>query len=96
MATITREAPGIHMANLVEGGATPLLTTRKLHELGFRFAAYPLTLLSSAAKAMQESLNAFAAGEHPADQTLAFGDLRRIVGFDDYYDNEQRYVSAKR
>jgi 2-methylisocitrate lyase-like PEP mutase family enzyme len=47
MARVTLEAPGIHMANLVEGGTTPMLTTDSLHELGYRFAAHPLTLLSA-------------------------------------------------
>ena len=56
MARLTREAPGIHMANLVEGGATPILHPDKLHELGYRFAAYPLTLMSAAMKAIQDAL----------------------------------------
>ena len=36
------------MANLVEGGDTPLLAPAALEALGYRIAAYPLTLLSAA------------------------------------------------
>ncbi|NNE24630.1 MAG: isocitrate lyase/PEP mutase family protein [Rhizobiales bacterium] len=96
MATLTAEAPGIHMANLVEGGTTPILPTERLHELGYSFAAYPLTLMSAAMNAIQQSLNDFANGEHPSSRILKFSELRKISGFDDYYAAEQRYSSVGR
>lgn len=91
MARLTGEAPGIHMANLVEGGATPILHPDRLHELGYNFAAYPLTLMSAAMKAIQASLADMARGEHPADRVLDFADLRKAVGFDAYYQAEAAY-----
>ena len=95
MARLTREAPGIHMANLVEGGATPILHPDKLHELGYRFAAYPLTLMSAAMKAIQDALAVMARREHPADALLEFADLRKAVGFDAYYEAEQAYSDSR-
>ena len=95
MARLTREAPGIHMANLVEGGATPILHPDKLHELGYRFAAYPLTLMSAALKAIQDALAVMARREHPADALLEFADLRKAVGFDAYYEAEQAYSDSR-
>ncbi len=95
MARLTREAPGIHMANLVEGGATPILHPDRLHELGYRFAAYPLTLLSAAMKAVQDALGVMARREHPADALLDFADLRKAVGFDAYYVAEQQYSDSR-
>ena len=91
MARVTSEAPGIHMANLVEGGATPILHPDRLHELGYSFAAYPLTLMSAAMKAIQASLAQMARREHPADRLLDFADLRKAVGFDAYYEAESAY-----
>ena len=91
MARLTSEAPGIHMANLVEGGATPILHPDRLHELGYSFAAYPLTLMSAAMKAIQTSLAVMARREHPAGELLDFADLRKAVGFDAYYDAEKAY-----
>jgi len=95
MARLTREAPGIHMANLVEGGATPILHPDKLHELGYSFAAYPLTLMSAAMKAIQDALAVMARREHPADALLEFADLRKAVGFDAYYEAEQAYSDSR-
>lgn len=96
MALVTREVPGIHMANMVEGGATPLLGLAQLGELGFRIAAYPLTLLSAAMKAMSGCLADIAGGRDPAARLMDFAELRRVIGFDDYYERERRYASAAR
>ena len=67
----------------------------KLHELGYNFAAYPLTLLSAAMRAMAEALRDFKQEKHPGNLLLEFEELRRIVGFrgllyapsQDYSDN---------
>ena len=95
MARLTGEAPGIHMANLVEGGATPILHPDRLHELGYNIAAYPLTLMSAAMKAIQASLAVMARRGHPADQLLEFADLRKAVGFDAYYEAEKSYSDSR-
>lgn len=78
-----REVPGWRMANMLEGGITPLLPPSILGEMGIRLAAYPLTLLSCAAAAMQDALKALQAGQTPA-RMLAFAELRELVGFDRY------------
>ena len=95
MARLTREAPGLHMANLVEGGATPMLHPDRLHELGYRFAAYPLTLLSAAMRAIGTALSAMGRREHPAELLLDFAELRKAVGFDAYYEAEQTYSDKR-
>ncbi len=96
MARITTEVPGVHMANMVEGGKTPILPPEKLHELGYSLAAYPLTLLSAAMKAIEASLADIKNGEHPYNRLMDFARIRRIIGFDDYYEAEQRYDASKR
>jgi 2-methylisocitrate lyase-like PEP mutase family enzyme len=80
------------MANLVEGGDTPLLPPSRLESLGYRIAAYPLTLLSSAARAMREALAALATGTSP-DGLVPFEELRELVGFDAYDAETARYTS---
>lgn len=90
MKRIVKEAPGIHMANIVEGGKTPPLSPQELEAIGYDFVAYPLTLLSAAIKAMNDALIALAAGKM-AENILDFADLRRIVGFEDYYAEDERY-----
>ena len=83
MHRVCREIPAPMLANLVEGGDTPVLPPPRLEELGFRIAAYPLTLLSAAARAMQEALGSLARGE-PPERLLGFAELRELVGFDAY------------
>ena len=78
-----REVPGWRMANMLEGGITPLLPPEALAEMGVRLAAYPLTLLSCAAAAMQAALKDLQAGRTP-ERMLEFAELRELVGFDRY------------
>ena len=46
------------MANMIDGGRTPILPIDELGDIGYRLAAYPLALLSSAIAAMQRTLDA--------------------------------------
>ena len=81
------------MVNLVEDGDTPNLPHDELEAMGFRIAAYPLTLLSSGVRAMQEALAALAAGQ-PAPRRLSFGELQALVGFPEYDAALQRYSES--
>ena len=82
------------MANLVEGGDTPLLPPQRLQELGFRIAAYPLTLLSVAVKAIGDALARMRAGEHPSEsERVSFAALRELVGFSAYDEAAKRYAT---
>jgi 2-methylisocitrate lyase-like PEP mutase family enzyme len=95
METVCRTLEGTPlMANLVEDGETPLLSHTQLEALGFRIAAYPLTLIETAGRAMERALEAMAGGGHPADaDRLSFEELRERVGFPAYYEAEERYRS---
>ena len=53
--------------------------------------AYPLTLLSSAVRAMQGALAALRRERHPAELVLYFDELRRLPGFDAYDAEAARY-----
>ena len=90
MARICQAVAVPSMANMVEGGDTPVLPPKRLADLGYRIAAYPLTLLSSATRAMMEALEALRRGETPAG-LLPFESLRELVGFDDYDRERRRY-----
>lgn len=78
------------MANMIEQGATPLLPPRRLQEMGYRIIAYPLTLLLSAAHAMEQALAELRSGAHPAS-LMGFSRLRDIVGFPAYDQERLRY-----
>jgi 2-methylisocitrate lyase-like PEP mutase family enzyme len=56
LAAIADATPGVvRVANMIEGGRTPLLTPGELHELGFDLVVTPLTALMSATHAIQEA-----------------------------------------
>ena len=86
-----REVPAPCMVNLVEDGDTPLLPHARLEAMGYRIAAYPLTLLSVAARAMQDALAALKGGRAP-ERRLSFAELRTLVGFDAYDALARRYA----
>lgn len=90
MARYCSEVPGIKMANMVEQGKTPILTPDQLETLGYKIAAYPLTLQMAALNAMQNALEDLKEGKHPKD-LFSFEQLKDAVGFPAYYDDEERY-----
>lgn len=78
------------LANMLENGKTPLLAPAALEDLGFKIAAYPLTLLSSAVAAMQAALRDLSRGVHP-QQLVPFAELQELVGFPNYDRERARY-----
>jgi 2-methylisocitrate lyase-like PEP mutase family enzyme len=76
MRDYCRSVPGLKMANLIEQGRTPLLT--------------PLSALSAAVRAMQETLLNLRQGL-PPQRLLPFETLKQVVGFPEYYAGEARY-----
>ena len=84
MRLFCESLPGIpKMANIVEDGDTPALAPARLEAIGYRIAAYPLSLLSAAVCAMQEALAALRMGR-PVERRVAFEELRAVVGFPEY------------
>jgi len=79
------------MVNLIEGGRTPIPPLPRLAEIGFKIAVYPLTLMNTAVQTMQRALELVKKGE-PVDGLADFGDLCRVIGFDEYYAAEKRYA----
>jgi len=90
MRRICTQVDGPCMANLVEGGLTPMLSHKELQEIGYAIAIYPLAGLTASIGAVNAVLGGIRGGALPP-AALSFADLRRIVGFDDYYQAEDRY-----
>lgn len=82
------------VANMVETGRTPLLTPAELAELGFRLIVSPLSLLFSAVRAIQVSLDQLAAEgslRSHLDRLVDFEGFGQIVGLSAVFEIEQRY-----
>ena len=83
METFNRRITKPTMANMIQGGQTPVLNAPELQSLGFRIAAYPLALIGAAVMAMEEALETLRTGVMPETQ-VDFGHLLDVVGFDGY------------
>lgn len=90
MKRICGEIEGPKMANMLEGGLTPFLDPSVLEDIGFSIATYPFTGLMAAIDAMQKAFGAMRQGVLP-DPAMSFEDLQKIIGFDDFYADEEKY-----
>jgi 2-methylisocitrate lyase-like PEP mutase family enzyme len=95
MERMIKAAPGVHLANMVDGGLTPIMPMRQLRELGYGLAIFPLTLMSAAMRSIKANLAIMKAGGYPADAVMDFAELRADIGFDAYYAAEGRYAGKR-
>ena len=80
------------MANMLEGGRTPILTPAQLAELGFEIAIYGISLLMHSVHTMQGVLAKLARGDLSfIGQGVGFEEYKTIVGFDDWAKVEDRF-----
>jgi 2-methylisocitrate lyase-like PEP mutase family enzyme len=94
MRRYCEQVDGPKMANLIEGGKTPLLPPRELEAIGYKIAVYPLTLLNVSIQAMRTALESLARSERPA-AAMEFEELKAAVGFPAFYAEEARYRSGR-
>ena len=88
LAVVGSAFPGVPLvANLVEGGKTPLLPTARLEELGYRIILRASLLLRTMVTAAREALERLAADEaDPAieDRMISWGDRQELVMLDEF------------
>ena len=94
MRAFCREFHLPKMANMVPGGMTPVLPLPELQEIGYKIAAYPLVTFSAAIEGARRALAAIREGMLERVPQIDFASLKALVGFDDYYCEEQRYKIA--
>lgn len=98
LAQIGRAFPGVALlANMVEGGKTPILPAARLQELGFRLAIYPNALTRLFAKAggeMLASLKRTGSTHDFADRMLDHGALWQLFDNATWRALEDRYAKA--
>ena len=76
------EVPGHKVINLIFGGKTPLLASRRLHELGFKIVLYSTPALYTAAHAMlcsMKRLRETGELESISPQSVTFRDFQKLV-----------------
>ena len=84
-----RHVPQI--ANMVEGGRTPIVPPAELLRLGFAMVAYPTNLLFRIVAAMQKGLADLKAGRPlNSAEGVSFDGFKEVVGFADWAKVEDR------
>jgi 2-methylisocitrate lyase-like PEP mutase family enzyme len=101
MERYCREVNGPKMGNCLEFGKTPIVAKTRLEAMGFSVAAYPLTLLSAAGKAMKKALSVLLEQEKGGQETtenldiiLPFEELCDRVGFNQYWEEMDHFSSS--
>ena len=82
---ISRRVQPPFVANMLEGGVTPILPREELQALGFTIAVYPLTGLFAAAQSQAEifgHLRSTGTTKDVMDRLLTFHDFHAIVELD--------------
>ena len=97
MRRIARSVELPLLANMVEGGRTPVLSKQALEALGYKIAIYPVTALLAAAQAMKAVYDSFAgispAGSPPAGSPLMpFAEMTQLMDFASVWAFEQRHA----
>jgi 2-methylisocitrate lyase-like PEP mutase family enzyme len=96
MARAVREIDTVHVANMLEGGVTPILKPSVLGEMGYGIALYGITLLLRITRTMQLALADLKSGELKLVGTGAsFQEYTRIVGLDRWREIEQKFAPGK-
>lgn len=91
---IAAAIPGPKVANMVEGGKTPLLTPAELHALGFDLIVNPVAGLLAATRALQETyarLRRDGTLRDHTDELLSFDELNEILGLERHYATEAKF-----
>jgi methylisocitrate lyase len=87
------------LANMVEGGQTPLLDAAELEALGFRIVLFANTALRVALKAVQEAMRTLRAEggtRSLLERMLAWEERQRLVGLPEFEALERRFATADR
>src|SRR6266566_3121545 len=94
---VAKEVEGVvRVANMIEGGRTPLLTPQELHDLGYDLIVTPLSAIFAAARAVRE---AFAVLRREGtlrghrELLLSFSEFEPVVDLAGHRSLEERYRS---
>ena len=94
---VAKEVEGVvRVANMIEGGRTPLLTPQELHDLGYDLIVTPLSAIFAAARAVREAFAVLrregTLRAHP-ELLLSFSEFEPVVDLARHRSLEERYRS---
>ncbi len=93
LAEIGKRSPAPNVANMIEGGKTPVLSKEELGELGFHLILYPLAGLFAAARTielMYQKLLSDGTTMGEEDRLMTFAEFNELIGV------EEKFALARR
>lgn len=85
------------VANMVEGGRTPVLSQAELEAIGYRIAIFPVTALLAAAEAMRTAythIRRQGSSAGLAAPVMPFADMTQLMGFEEVWDFDRRHAET--
>jgi 2-methylisocitrate lyase-like PEP mutase family enzyme len=82
------------MANMADGGKTPILSNRELAEIGYRMAIYPSITGLAAAYAIEHALNVLktaGTSNSPELPLFPFSEFNSLIGFEEVWAFERKW-----
>ena len=95
MIEICREIDGPLMANMVNGGKTPLLSAEELKDFGYQIVIFPGTALLAAGSAVQsvyQHLKATGSSRGLPTPLYDFEEFSRLMGFEEVWAFEKKWT----
>ncbi len=83
------------LANMADGGKTPILPAKVLEEIGYALAIYPSMTSLVAAAAMEKALRALkeqGLSQVPGVDMFDFNEFCGLIGFKDVWEFEKRWA----
>ena len=98
MRRVGASVSGPLVANMIEGGRTPILPSSELHDMGFNIVLYPLSALFASAHATLGALRELkrtGATRAASKRMVGFGEFNELVGLGRYQRMERRYARRR-
>ncbi|MDQ0456753.1 isocitrate lyase/PEP mutase family protein [Rhizobium paknamense] len=94
MQTIAARIDAPLFANMVNGGRTPLLSAKRLEEIGYAVAIHPALGFLSAGAALANAYRDLKENgiTSPEIDLYSFADFNTLLGFEDVWEFERRYA----
>ncbi len=99
MKMITSQIEGYTLANMVEGGRTPLLRNQELEAIGYNLTIYPTASIYVATKAMVDLWTALKNDDTTAnvmDTMVTFAEFNDLIGLDAIREIERNYATGRK
>jgi 2,3-dimethylmalate lyase len=98
MATICKSFDLPCLANMVEGGRTPLLSFQELRDIGYRLAIFPATGFLSVAQVLTHAygkLREHGSSKGAGLDLFPFAEMNRLMGFERVWDFDRAHADGE-